>query len=460
VARVAAAGAAPREAFYEWVERDDDGRVKARTERVEGRTTTFRYEYDESGRLAYVYVDGRARSHYEYDLNSNRIGRFVGGRPIAASYEPSDQIKWYEEGARATYGMTPAGETRLRETEGDKAATFSYDDFGNLKSATLPDGSLVEYKLDAGNRRVFRKLASPEGAISQQWRAYHPDGRLAAISDDGSARHITRFIYGSDPRVPDLIVTGSGRTFRLVKDYLGSARLAIDVESGATMQEMEFDEFGRVLRDTNPGFQPFGFAGGLYDPATGLTRFGARDYDPETGRWTTPDPILFAGGGTNFYEYAGSDPVNFVDPTGEIWVQVGAGAIVGAATAYQNYQSASVVRGASNAQVVGSTIVGAIAGFAAGAGGSVNLGWAAPAMAAGAIANNASNQYIFKGAVSDRASLLRAGFLGAGSGFLTGVMGHVLPSITPLNQEGAQLLGLPLNVLGLNVDNGIPSCVP
>ena len=43
------------------------------------------------------------------------------------------------------------------------------------------------------------------------------------------------------------------------------------------------------LNDTNPGFQPFGFAGGLYDPDTGLVRFGARDYDAETGRWTSKE---------------------------------------------------------------------------------------------------------------------------------------------------------------------------
>ena len=33
----------------------------------------------------------------------------------------------------------------------------------------------------------------------------------------------------------------------------------------------------------NPGYQPFGFAGGLAD-ALGLVRFGARDYDPRAGR--------------------------------------------------------------------------------------------------------------------------------------------------------------------------------
>ena len=79
---------------------------------------------------------------------------------------------------------------------------------------------------------------------------------------------------------------------------------------------MDYDEFGNVLTDTNPGFQPFGFAGGVYDGDTGLVRFGARDYDPETGRWTAKDPIGFAGGDANLYGYVLNDPVNFVDPLG------------------------------------------------------------------------------------------------------------------------------------------------
>ena len=48
-----------------------------------------------------------------------------------------------------------------------------------------------------------------------------------------------------------------------------------------------------------PGFQPFGFAGGIYDLHTALVRFGARDYDAFTGRWTAKDPISFAGGSSS-----------------------------------------------------------------------------------------------------------------------------------------------------------------
>ncbi len=145
---------------------------------------------------------------------------------------------------------------------------------------------------------------------------------------DADGRLMQRFVYATRGHVPDAMVLldpdGTRHWYRLETDPLGSIRLVVDTETGQVVQRLEYDLWGRVLEDTSPGFQPFSFAGGLYDPDTGLVRFGARDYDPEVGRWTAKDPILFAGGDPNLYGYVLGDPVNWVDPSGlipfdEIW---------------------------------------------------------------------------------------------------------------------------------------------
>jgi YD repeat-containing protein len=100
---------------------------------------------------------------------------------------------------------------------------------------------------------------------------------IAELDSAGNVR--ATFIYGTRAHVPDAMVMADtdGTVYRLVTDHLGSVRLVVNAETGQVVQRMDYDAFGRVLQDTNPGFQPFGFAGGLYDDDTGLVRFGARE---------------------------------------------------------------------------------------------------------------------------------------------------------------------------------------
>ncbi len=120
---------------------------------------------------------------------------------------------------------------------------------------------------------------------------------------------------GRTVNVPDTIWQ-DGTIYALIRDQIGSVRLVVDTDTGEIVQRMDNDEFGNVTLDTHSGFQPFGFAGGLYDPDTALVHFNARDYNPRIGRWTHKDPIRFEGGDTNLYGYVFSDPVNLIDANG------------------------------------------------------------------------------------------------------------------------------------------------
>ena len=97
-------------------------------------------------------------------------------------------------------------------------------------------------------------------------------------------------------------------------------RLVAD-EAGNVVKRVSYDAFGNIIADSNPSFDIwFGFAGGLHDRDIELVRFGHRDYDPKTGRWTAKDPIFFNGGDTDLYGYCLNDPVNGFDPDGlESW---------------------------------------------------------------------------------------------------------------------------------------------
>jgi len=147
-----------------------------------------------------------------------------------------------------------------------------------------------------------------------QYRLIYSDQLAPAAKVDVDGNVIEQYVYGEISHVPGYIIK-NGTTYRVISDHLGSVRKVVDSVTGTVAQEISYDEFGNVLSDSNPGFQPFYYVGGVYDLDTGLTKFGARDYDPETGRWTSKEPLGFEGS-LNFYSYCDADPVNYVDVTG------------------------------------------------------------------------------------------------------------------------------------------------
>jgi RHS repeat-associated protein len=302
---------------------DKLGRITQKIETIGGSTNTYDYTYDTAGRLWQVKKNNVLTADYTYDNNGNRLSYTGAGPATNGTYDDQDRLTQY---GTTAYAYTANGELTTK-TAGAQVTTYQYDVMGNLKKVTLPGGAQIDYLVDGQDRRIGKKV---NGTLVQGFLYQNALSPVAEL--DAGNNVVSRFVYASRANVPDYMIRG-GVTYRIISDHLGSPRLVVDVATGNVAQRIDYDEFGVVVADTNPGFQPFGFAGGLYDKDTGLVRFGARDYDAQTGRWTAKDPILFAGGDTNLYGYVLSDLINLLDPDGHEPLGVGI-ALPGIAVAF------------------------------------------------------------------------------------------------------------------------------
>jgi RHS repeat-associated protein len=288
--------------------RDALGRITTRVETTSSGTVTWQYTYDNRNRLEEVFRNGASVERFSYDANGNRTSRVAPSGTLTGVYDDQDRLLSYGPN---TYTYTANGELRTKTTAG-QTTTYTYDVRGNLVRVDLPGATVIEYLIDGLDRRVGKKR---NGVLEKQW-LYKDELRILAELD-GAGALVSRFVYASRANIPDLVIRG-GATYRVFSDHLGSPRVAVNVANGSDVPvSLEYTAFGAVT-GTGAGWMPQGFAGGHHDADTGLIRFGARDFDSSTGRWTAKDPIRFEGRETNLYQYIGADPVHLRDLRGTV----------------------------------------------------------------------------------------------------------------------------------------------
>ncbi|WP_433434857.1 RHS repeat-associated core domain-containing protein [Nonomuraea sp. CA-141351] len=256
---------------------------------------------------------------YTYDVIGNRrtmTVKGVGTPDVTTTYSypnPGDGVvrphavtATTTGSATAAYGYDVAGNTTARPGPAG-AQTLTWDDEGLLTSITA-GGKTTSYVYDANGEQLIRR---DPGSVT----LFVGRGELRLNTATGSTTG-TRYYEGLGTRTSD------GFTWTLT-DHHGTSQVAVNATSLAVTTR-RFDPFGNP-RGAAPAWPAGnrGFVGGAVNPDTGLTRLGAREYDPAMGRFISVDPIIdpLDPQQMNAYAYSNNSPATMSDPDGEMYVE-------------------------------------------------------------------------------------------------------------------------------------------
>ncbi|UVM37105.1 DUF6531 domain-containing protein [Pseudomonas sp. B21-017] len=312
------------------------------------------YAYDEQGRLKAHAVGQHQhplyRRDYAYSLNGN-LDSIADTRHGQRSYQYDPlnrliRVRHSRDQQPESYAHDPAGNLLMQDRPGPTSVKgnrllmqgdrhFDYDTFGNLIRERRGTGQklVTEYRYDCQHRLVG--VTTPDGRCSSY--RYDAFGRRIAKTVDGktieffwqgdhlvaehSQDHHRSYVYEPGSFRPLAMLDGKGPRkacpFYYQLDHLGTPQELTDY-SGDIIWAARYTAYGRLTRlnrDTHQVFdQPLRFQGQYYDAETGLHYNRHRYYNPDIGRYLTPDPSKLAGG-LNGYQYT-RNPAGWVDPLG------------------------------------------------------------------------------------------------------------------------------------------------
>ncbi|WP_051941151.1 RHS repeat-associated core domain-containing protein [Phaeacidiphilus oryzae] len=206
-----------------------------------------------------------------------------------------------------TYTYDAAGNTTSR-TDRAGTDTLTYDTQGRLASlASTGTSSTTTYTYDADGNLLLRH----DGSNTTLFLGDEEITLAQGQSTPSGVRYIS--IGGS----PVAVHASTGDVSYLIPNQQGTDQLQIDATTQAVTRR-SYTPFGQTRTTTSDWLGDKGFVGGQQDDTTGLTNLGAREYDPTTGRFLSPDPLIDSGDPQqwNAYTYADNSPVAKSDPTG------------------------------------------------------------------------------------------------------------------------------------------------
>jgi RHS repeat-associated protein len=266
---------------------------------------------------------------YTYDDAGNRTSRTIDASVDSYAIDP---VSGYQLSGingpgpdDSEFGYVGGRMTSLSR-DGDPW-TLAYNGAGQLTAVNYVTGANVDhsYEYDALGNRV---AAAANGTVNRKFLVAPAAQHLGAgaldvpvqhLATDGSGSLLNGWIYAGEN--PILLFDSLGNVIYYLEDASDSIAAVVNASQAKTA-DYRYDAFGNLLTPVTPNSSAggdFGYHGAWREFATGLYDMRARTYDPETGRFTTPDPVApdpQQPETYNTYAFANSNPHLFSDPTG------------------------------------------------------------------------------------------------------------------------------------------------
>ncbi|MCX5397482.1 polymorphic toxin-type HINT domain-containing protein [Streptomyces sp. NBC_00102] len=157
-------------------------------------------------------------------------------------------------------------------------------------------------------------------AITASTRTLYLGEATVSVNVDGTPNYAERYYQQAGGPVVMRLKQGSGgeQLSMQVTDQNGTAYINVKLDAGNAVKFEKTDPFGVARKESANWLSHKGYIGGDDDNSTGLVHLGAREYDPETGRFISADPVLDLNDPVqmNGYVYCENNPVTFADPSG------------------------------------------------------------------------------------------------------------------------------------------------
>ncbi|MDX8431203.1 MAG: RHS repeat-associated core domain-containing protein [Candidatus Algichlamydia australiensis] len=245
------------------------------------------YTYDLLNQL--VEEQGPWEHTYTCDSHNNRIEK------DDSDYE-TDQLNQLHATATAAYTYDANGNPISKN-----GITFEYDSLDRLTRVTTPT-EIYNYTYDYFHRRLIKNTTH---------YLFDGDNEIGSIQD-GEIQELRILGLGRGAEIGAAIAIELGQNVYLpLHSIRGDLIALVDPKTKQIVTTISYSAFGEHLQKGEVN-SPWLFQSKRLDPETGFFYFGRRFYEPETGRFITPDPKGFTDI-PNLYHYVLNNPLILMD---------------------------------------------------------------------------------------------------------------------------------------------------